>query len=115
MGEACLDLAHLVSKLLLIVEILKPASPADGNVPAARRHPGRRGGEDLHGPGLRVLTPLPVDRCEHTVSREGILHEYDEPPDFGQGLSAEGEVGNGEIERLAAAGRSLVFRRPKGG
>ena len=110
MGEARLDLAQLVSKLLWIVEILKPASPADGNVAAARQHPERGGSEDLHGPRLRVLTPLPVDRCEHTVSREGILHEYDEPTDFGQGLSAEGEVGDREIERLAASGRSLAFR-----
>ena len=112
MGEARLDLALLVSKLLTIVEILKPASPAYGNVAAARRHPGRGGGEEFDGPGLRVLAPPPVDRCQHTVSRKGVLHEYDEPPDLGQALSAEGEVGNREIEGLAAADWSLGFSGP---
>jgi hypothetical protein len=105
MGESFTDLTLLGGELLLVGEILKPASAAiaGAKVPARGLGPLATRGQALHRAGLGMAGAAPRHTGPHAISRQGAVDKDDQALVVADSLSPQGQALDREFDLLVLA------------
>ena len=85
-------------QLLLIGQVLPLAAAADPEMAAKGRRIGRRLLQHLHHPAFGKLRFFPGNPHPHPLPWEGMLHEDHQAVQPAQGLAAEGQLVDPELD-----------------
>jgi hypothetical protein len=104
-GERLDHLTVLELELGGVVEGLPLAAAGVGWMVAAKRHPARRGGEELGEARFGVAGPAARHFDAGDVAGQRAPHEHDEAVDAADALAAVGEGVDGKLDGVAGLGR----------